>query len=61
VSIGDRSRRYNLDPMPPKSLESEQAIREHLSVLLSSVVFAQVDRLKRFLRYVVEETIAGRS
>jgi serine/threonine-protein kinase len=47
--------------MPPKSLESEQAIREHLSALLSSSLFAQVDRLKRFIRYVVEETVAGRS
>src|SRR2546425_6105865 len=47
--------------MTPKALESEHAIREHLSVLLSSTAFAQVDRLKRFLRYVVEETVAGRS
>jgi TolB-like protein/Tfp pilus assembly protein PilF len=47
--------------MTSKSLESEQAIREHLSVVLSSTAFAQVDRLKRFLRYVVEETVAGRS
>src|SRR5437667_436659 len=47
--------------MRPKALESEHAIREHLSVLLSSTAFAHVDRLKRFLRYVVEETVAGRS
>src|SRR5215831_20516970 len=47
--------------MTRKSLESEHAIREHLSALLSSAAFAQVDRLKRFLRYVVEETVAGRS
>src|SRR2546425_7368633 len=47
--------------MTPKALESEHAIREHLSALLSSTAFAQVDRLKRFLRYVVEETVAGRS
>src|SRR6266536_2272700 len=47
--------------MTPKANESEYAIREHLSVLLSSTAFAQVDRLKRFLRYVVEETVAGRS
>ena len=46
--------------MPPKAIESEQAIRGHLSVLLSSTAFAQADRLKRFLRYVVEETVAGR-
>src|SRR5262249_22042341 len=47
--------------MSPKSLESEHAIREHLAGVLSSAAFAQVDRLKRFLRYVVEETLAGRS
>jgi TolB-like protein/Tfp pilus assembly protein PilF len=47
--------------MPRKAIESELAIREHLSTLLSSAAFAQVDRLKRFLRYVVEETVAGRS
>ena len=47
--------------MTPKTLESEHAIREHLSALLSSAAFSQVDRLKRFLRYVVEETVAGRS
>ena len=47
--------------MTPKTFESEHAIREHLSGLLSSTAFAQVDRLKRFLRYVVEETVACRS
>src|SRR5262249_56866378 len=47
--------------MPAKSLETEQAVREHLAALLKSNAFAHVDRLKRFLRYVVEETIAGRS
>ena len=46
--------------MTPKAAESEHAIREHLSNLLSSSSFAQVDRLKRFLRYVVEEMVAGR-
>ena len=47
--------------MNSKIAESEHAIREHMSVLLSSTSFAQVDRLKRFLRYVVDETLAGRS
>src|SRR5262249_47131655 len=47
--------------MPSKSLETEQAVREHLAALLRSNAFAHVDRLKRFLRYVVEETIAGRA
>jgi len=52
---------YNLPAMPAKSLETEQAIREHLARLLTSNSFAHVDRLKRFLRYVVDETVAGRS
>src|SRR5215831_9149709 len=47
--------------MTPKTLKSEHAIREHLAGVLSSAAFAQVDRLKRFLRYVAEETLAGRS
>jgi serine/threonine-protein kinase len=46
--------------MPNKSLESEHAIRQHLALVLASSAFAPVDRLKRFLRYVVEETVAGR-
>jgi len=47
--------------MTLKPIESERAISEHLSALLSSTTFAQVDRLKRFLRYVVDEALAGRS
>src|SRR5262249_60606093 len=47
--------------MPNKSLESEPAIRQHLALVLASSAFAPVDRLKRFLRYVVEETVAGRA
>jgi TolB-like protein/tetratricopeptide (TPR) repeat protein len=46
--------------MASKSLESEHAIRQHLSLVLASSAFAPVDRLKRFLRYVVEETVSGR-
>src|SRR6476646_8317918 len=46
--------------MTAKSLRSE-AVTEHLSRVLTSTSFAHVDRLKRFLRYVVEETVAGRS
>ncbi len=38
---------------------SEQAIREELSRVLQSSVFAQSDRLGRFLRFTVETTLAG--
>src|SRR5579872_2703728 len=38
---------------------SEQAIREELSRVLQSSMFAQSDRLSRFLRFTVETTLAG--
>src|ERR1700691_2966330 len=38
---------------------SEQAIREELSRVLQSSMFAQSDRLGRFLRFTVETTLAG--
>jgi hypothetical protein len=38
---------------------SEQAIREELSRVLQSSVFAQSDRLGRFLRFTTETTLAG--
>src|SRR5215510_9740027 len=47
--------------MPAKSSQTDEAVREHLSHVLGSTAFAHVDRLKRFLRFVVEETVAGRS
>jgi TolB-like protein/tetratricopeptide (TPR) repeat protein len=52
---------YQGASMTAKSLEPEQAVRDHLSAVLASTAFAQVDRLKRFLRFVVEETVSGRS
>ena len=38
---------------------SEEAIREALSRVLQSSMFAQSDRLSRFLRFTVEATLAG--
>jgi hypothetical protein len=38
---------------------SEPAIREELSRVLQSSVFAQSDRLGRFIRFTVETTLAG--
>jgi TolB-like protein/tetratricopeptide (TPR) repeat protein len=38
---------------------SEQAIREELDRLLQSPIFAQSDRLGRFLRFTVEHAISG--
>jgi len=39
---------------------SPEAIRAHLSDVLASAVFAKADRIKRFLRYVVEASLEGR-
>src|SRR5271168_5591423 len=38
---------------------SQEAIREELSCILESSIFVQSDRLRRFLRYTVETTLAG--
>jgi TolB-like protein/Flp pilus assembly protein TadD len=38
----------------------ECAIRDELDRVLASAAFARADRLRRFLRFVVEETLAGR-
>jgi hypothetical protein len=38
---------------------AQEAIREELSRILESSIFAQSDRLGRFLRYTVETTLAG--
>ena len=41
-------------------IDSEEAIRQQLARISSSATFQQVDRLKRFLEFVVLETVAGR-
>jgi TolB-like protein len=40
---------------------SPQAVREQLERILASAGFVATDRLKSFLRFVVEETLAGRA
>jgi hypothetical protein len=44
---------------PSREDVSEEAIREQLSRILESTVFAQSERLSRFLRFTVELTLAG--
>ena len=39
---------------------SHQAIREELERILSSPKFAGAGQIRRFLRFAVEETVAGR-
>lgn len=53
-------------PMPvrpaaaPVGAEWSKAVRQHLDRLLGSRTFQPVDRLKRFLNFVVSETLEGR-
>jgi TolB-like protein/Flp pilus assembly protein TadD len=43
-----------------KERDADRAVRDQLQRILASATFQQVDRLKRFLTFVVDETIAGR-
>src|SRR3984885_6824958 len=44
----------------PDNLVAEETIRRELKRILVSRSFRQVDRLQRFLSFIVEETLAGR-
>src|SRR3954471_14629028 len=44
----------------PLPRDTGRAVREQLERMLASPTFQQVDRLKRFLGFIVTETIAGR-
>src|SRR5436309_1423433 len=43
-----------------KERDADRAVRDQLQRIVASATFQQVDRLKRFLTFVVDETIAGR-
>lgn len=45
---------------PAPARIGDRAIRQQLGRLLASKTFAQVDRLKRFLDFIVQEAVAGR-
>src|SRR5277367_4026805 len=45
---------------PKEVNDLEEPIRRQLSQILKSRSFKQVDRLQRFLAFIVEETLAGR-
>src|SRR5271168_509728 len=48
-------------PESSKQIQSlDEAIRRELGLILKSRSFRQVDRLQRFLAFIVEETLAGR-
>jgi len=46
---------------PTAEKDSQEKIREQLKKILASKAFQHVDRLQRFLCYIVDETIAGRA
>ena len=45
---------------PAADQSSEKLVRDQLQRMLESVTFQQVDRLKRFLTFIVNEALAGR-
>src|SRR5204863_10105846 len=45
---------------PASVPDGDKAAAEQLERVLASVTFRQVDRLKRFLRFIVSEALAGR-
>ena len=44
----------------PPGKTSDKVVRLHLSRILASKTFSQVERLKLFINFIVEETVAGR-
>src|SRR3954468_22118193 len=44
----------------PAQRHADDAVREHLERILTSPAFRQGDRLKRFLKFIVLEALAGR-
>ncbi len=46
--------------LPPAKLP-DKAVRQQLSRILASKTFSQVERLKRFISFIVGETVGGRS
>ena len=44
----------------PPGKTSDKVVRQQLSRILASKTFSQVERLKRFINFIVGETVAGR-
>src|SRR5437773_1719880 len=45
---------------PGLDKDAQKSIRQYLDRILASATFQQVDRLKRFISFIVSEAIAGR-
>lgn len=50
-----------IDFSPPVSVPSEGAVRAQLDRILSSAIFASAERSRKFLEFVVRETLDGRA
>ena len=48
-------------PTGPSAKADDKAIQHQLSRILASRTFSQVERLKRFIGFIVDETLAGRA
>jgi TolB-like protein/Flp pilus assembly protein TadD len=57
---GNIRRMTRVKPAPPAEHDSDRAVRDQLQRILASTTFQQVDRLKRFLTFIVGEAIEGR-
>lgn len=47
-------------PAPAPEVDADKPVRDQLQRILTSATFQQVDRLKRFLTFIVDEALAGR-
>ena len=47
-------------PTLPPANASDKSVRQQLTRILASKTFSQVDRLKRFVNFIVDETVEGR-
>ena len=59
-SRGNIRRMTRVKPAPPAEHDADRAVQDQLQRILASTTFQQVDRLKRFLTFIVSEAIDGR-
>ncbi len=59
-SRGNIRRMTRVKPAPPAEHDADRAVPDQLQRILASTTFQQVDRLKRFLTFIVGEAIDGR-
>ena len=64
MGIGNQTRPasvpLNADSGTDRAGMSPAAVREHLERILASEAFGRADRMSRFLRFIVQETLKGK-